>query len=125
MWQFYDEVTEDVMAELHDAFAMAMGGFPADVPVRPLVLEGGAGQTLVSTADRDNDVIVVGAGTRRGLRLGTRVARYCLRHADCNVLVVPAPRLARLGRPSVLARRLSRELNHSTGPGDTVEATSR
>ncbi|GIH21099.1 universal stress protein [Rugosimonospora africana] len=124
IWQFYDEVTQEVTAELRDAFAMAMGGLPADVAVRPLVLAGEPGQTLISVADRDNDLIVVGAGTRRGLRRGGRVARYCLRHASCDVLVVPAPRLARLGRTSTLTRRLSRELSRSTGSRGTVETIS-
>lgn len=124
IWQFYDEVTQEVTAELHDAFAMAMGGLPADVPVRLVVLAGEPGKTLISTVDRDGDLIVVGAGTRRGLRRGDRIARYCLRHARCGVLVVPVPRMARLGRPSTLARRLSRERSRFTGPGGTVETIS-
>lgn len=52
---------------------------------------GTPGPALVQIADREDDVIVVGAG-RRGLLhrgLGPSVGRYCLAHAGCPVLAVP------------------------------------
>ncbi|MBL1109928.1 universal stress protein [Streptomyces sp. 5-8] len=60
------------------------------VPMRPLVVQGAPGRALVATADRENDLLVVGAG-RRGLRraFSGRVSRHCLAHAVCPVLAVP------------------------------------
>ncbi|WP_225827911.1 universal stress protein [Streptomyces naphthomycinicus] len=60
------------------------------VPMRALVVRGAPGRALVATADRESDVLVVGAG-RRGLRraFSGRVSRHCLAHAACPVLAVP------------------------------------
>ncbi|GAA3137022.1 hypothetical protein GCM10010521_23980 [Streptomyces rameus] len=60
------------------------------VPMRPVVVRGAPGPALVATADREDDVLVVGAG-RRGLRraFAGRVSRHCLAHAVCPVLAVP------------------------------------
>lgn len=61
------------------------------------VLRGPAGEMLVRTADREDDLLVVGAGQhgllRRVLRPST--SRYCLVHATCPVLAVPPPPLRR------------------------------
>ncbi|MFF9153962.1 universal stress protein [Streptomyces sp. NPDC014846] len=60
------------------------------VPMRPVIVRGAPGRALVATADRDNDLLVVGAG-RRGLQraFSGRVSRHCLAHARCPVLAVP------------------------------------
>jgi nucleotide-binding universal stress UspA family protein len=60
------------------------------VPMRALVVRGATGRALVAIADRENDVLVVGAG-RRGLHraFSGRVSRHCLAHAVCPVLAVP------------------------------------
>ncbi|MBL1083041.1 universal stress protein [Streptomyces actinomycinicus] len=60
------------------------------VPMRAVVVRGAPGRALVATADRENDVLVVGAG-RRGLQraFSGRVSRHCLAHAVCPVLAVP------------------------------------
>jgi hypothetical protein len=61
------------------------------------VLRGPAGQVLVKSASATSDLLVIGAG-RRGAPLrptGGRVSRYCLHHANCPVLTVPPPTLAR------------------------------
>ncbi|MGW4567552.1 universal stress protein [Streptomyces sp. NPDC004561] len=60
------------------------------VPVHALVVRGAPGRALVAVADREDDVLVVGAG-RRGLQraFSGRVSRHCLAHAVCPVLAVP------------------------------------
>ncbi|MFF4576399.1 universal stress protein [Streptomyces sp. NPDC001410] len=60
------------------------------VPMHAVIVRGTPGRALVATADRDDDVLVVGAG-RRGLQraFSGRVSRHCLAHADCPVLAVP------------------------------------
>ncbi|MFE2103746.1 MULTISPECIES: universal stress protein [unclassified Streptomyces] len=60
------------------------------VPMHAVIVRGTPGRALVSTADRDDDLLVVGAG-RRGLQraFSSRVSRHCLAHADCPVLAVP------------------------------------
>nr|WSW48774.1 universal stress protein [Streptomyces sp. NBC_01001] len=50
------------------------------------------GPVLTRTADRDGDLLVVGARRRR-LLPGFSTARYCAAHAACPVLVVPLPTL--------------------------------
>lgn len=60
------------------------------VPMHPVVVRGAPGRALVATADREGDLLVVGAG-RRGLQraFSGRVSRHCLAHAVCPVLAVP------------------------------------
>ncbi|MFI9804187.1 universal stress protein [Streptomyces sp. NPDC052301] len=60
------------------------------VPMHPVIVRGAPGPALVATADREDDVLVVGAG-RRGLQraFSGRVSRHCLAHAVCPVLAVP------------------------------------
>src|SRR5271166_4028392 len=69
---------------LSDCVAAAWGGVPADVEVRQVVTRGTPGEVLVEIADRDDDLLVLGAGRRGPLAsIGQhgRVARYCLAHA--------------------------------------------
>ncbi len=100
------ELVDDAAVTVYGAFATALGGLPRDVDVRVLAPEGAVARALVELADRDDDLLVVGDCQRRGLRrLRSRsVARYCVRHAGCPVLVVPPPALARCS-----AHDLSRE----------------
>ncbi|MEU6507393.1 universal stress protein [Streptomyces sp. NPDC046942] len=60
------------------------------VPMCGVVVRGAPGPALVATADREDDVLVVGAG-RRGLHraFSGRVSRHCVAHAVCPVLAVP------------------------------------
>ncbi|MFF9586848.1 universal stress protein [Streptomyces achromogenes] len=86
-------------------------------------------------ADRENDVLVVGAG-RPGLRraFSRRVSRHCLAHAVCPVLAVPRLRSSRSCRPSTDATRgacASTSASCDRGParvapglGDTVPSTT-
>ena len=75
----------------------AVGAVPADLSVHAAGVDGSPGRALVAFADRDDDLLVVGDAQRGGIRrlVSGAVARYCLRHAVCPVLVVPAPALAR------------------------------
>ena len=110
-------VRELAEQELRRAFEEGLGGLPSDVPVEPWLIRGTPGAALVETADRCNDLLVIGAGRRGRLRhpLRASTARYCLAHAACPVIAVPPPRLqAELSSPHRLragADRLARELS--------------
>jgi nucleotide-binding universal stress UspA family protein len=83
--------------QLRDALIAVWGEVPDDPRVQPHIERGPAGWVLVNLARRPGDVLVVGAG-RRGpvARLAfSRVSRYCLAHADCPVIAIPPPALAR------------------------------
>ncbi|MEU5104918.1 MULTISPECIES: universal stress protein [unclassified Streptomyces] len=83
---------ERLLAALDDVFGAAGPG----VALHPLVARGAPGRALVEIADREDDVLVVGAGRRGRLRraLSRSVSRYCLAHATCSVLAVPPSPLA-------------------------------
>ena len=78
---------------LRAAWEQALGGVPEDLPVRLLAEQGRPGWVLTGLADRDDDLIVVGAG--RSGTLHRSVSRYCVARAHCPVLVVPTPDFAR------------------------------
>jgi nucleotide-binding universal stress UspA family protein len=82
---------------LQDALIAVWGEVPDDPLVQPRVERGPPGRVLVALACRPDDVLVVGAGRRGALaRLAfPRVSRYCLAHAQCPVLAIPPPALAR------------------------------
>jgi nucleotide-binding universal stress UspA family protein len=86
--------------QITDCVAAAWGGMPADVPTSLIVARGPTGRILVGLGERDDDVLVVGAGRRGPLaRLGHgRVVRYCLTHARCPVLAIPPASLERYAR---------------------------
>jgi nucleotide-binding universal stress UspA family protein len=88
------------------AFAEALGGVPPDLSLRIIVREGHPARTLVATADRESDLIVIGGcGTRRLTRpRSTAIARFCAREAGCPVVIVPPNALARAARAERLAR---------------------
>ncbi|MEU9454154.1 universal stress protein [Streptomyces sp. NPDC048277] len=78
---------ERLLGVLDDVFG---GAGPSGVPLHGLLVRGTPGPALVETADRDEDILVVGAGRRGWHRaFSGRVARYCLAHAHCPVLAVP------------------------------------
>jgi nucleotide-binding universal stress UspA family protein len=85
------------MRTLRAAWDDAMGGVPADVHVFLRAERGRPGWVLTGLATLDTDLIVVGAGRSGPLRRLTHrsVARYCVARAECRVLVVPPPPLAR------------------------------
>jgi nucleotide-binding universal stress UspA family protein len=92
--------------QLRDALIAVWGEVPDDPLVQPHVERGPAGWVLVNLACRPDDVLVVGAGRRGALgRLAfSKVSRYCLAHAQCPVMAVPPPALARELRHGPLAR---------------------
>jgi nucleotide-binding universal stress UspA family protein len=82
---------------LTDALDAACGGIPMGVDVASVIIRGAPGPALVNIANRDGDVLVVGAG-RRGVLSRIwhgQVSRYCLSHARCPVLAIPHPATAR------------------------------
>jgi nucleotide-binding universal stress UspA family protein len=91
--------------QLHDALIAVWGEPPDDPMVQPHVERGPAGWVLVTLACRPGDVLVVGAGRRGTLaRMAfSKVSRYCLAHAQCPVLAIPPPALARELRHARLA----------------------
>ncbi|QIY72665.1 universal stress protein [Streptomyces sp. RLB1-33] len=82
-----------LLAALDTAFGDAGPG----IPYRGLVVRGTPGRALVETADRADDLLVVGPGCRGRLHrsLFPSVARYCLAHAVCPVLTLPPSPLSR------------------------------
>ncbi|MFF3419700.1 universal stress protein [Streptomyces sp. NPDC002698] len=77
---------ERLLAALDTAFGEAGPG----IPFQGLTVRGTAGRALVEAADRADDLLVIGAGSRGAMRaLFPSVARYCVAHATCPVLAVP------------------------------------
>lgn len=111
----YSQAVE-AAAIIDRAFADTMGGEPADLPVRTVLVPDSPGPVLVEYACRDHDLLVIGAGRRRfPFRWrASPVVRYCLRRALCPVLVVPPPPLTRAGSPRALLRELRREIDQLT-----------
>jgi nucleotide-binding universal stress UspA family protein len=96
------------------AFEQAFGGYPEGMRIQGRVVRGDAGQALVRTADRPDDLLVVGTGRRGRLRrmFHGAVSRYCLAHARCTVLAVPPSELLdtleralRVGDPMAMLAR--------------------
>jgi nucleotide-binding universal stress UspA family protein len=100
-FQFSDELTKDchgiACRRLRDALVAVWGEVPDEPMVQAHVERGPAGWVLVNIARRPGDLLVVGAGRRSALgRIAfAKVARYCLARAQCPVLAVPPPALAR------------------------------
>jgi len=93
------------LQRLRDALIAVWGELPDDPLVQPHLERGPAGRVLVNLACRPGDVLIVGAGRRATLArmAGSRVSRYCLAHAQCPILAIPPPALARELRHSRLA----------------------
>lgn len=91
------EIGDDSRLVVERAFAAACGGRPTDVEVTIVTPLGDTGPVLARTANRPDDILVVG-NARHGLfhRIANgAVARYLARHATCPVLLVPPPDLIR------------------------------
>jgi len=73
------------------AFGAVAGGMPLDMRISIETPEGDPAVALIALANQTGDVIVV--GTRSGYPaqrlIHGSVSRYCSRHANCPVLVVP------------------------------------
>jgi nucleotide-binding universal stress UspA family protein len=93
--RLYQEWEDGAWQRLWGALDTAFGGLPSGLRVQPAIAQGTPGWTLVSAASRPDDVLVIGMGRKgRASRLwhGT-VSRYCLAHATCPVVAIPAPEL--------------------------------
>ncbi|MHC3469551.1 universal stress protein [Streptomyces sp. 7R007] len=77
-------------------FEQALGGVPHDVRVHPVAVVGPPGPVLVAVAHREDLLVVGKPHARRPRRLWpwrwfrSSTHRYCVRHATCPVLTVPA-----------------------------------
>jgi len=82
---------------LRTALDEAFGGMPDGLVVDPVIVRAPPGPALVCTADRPADLLVVGCGGwgRLACTFHGSVGRYCLAHARCPVLAVPAPDMIR------------------------------
>ena len=94
--------------KLQDALIAVWGEIPDDPMVEPRIERGPAGWVLVSLACHPADVLLVEAGRRSaaGWMTPPKVTRYCLAHAQCPVLAIRPPELARELRHGRLARML-------------------
>jgi nucleotide-binding universal stress UspA family protein len=92
--------------QLRDALIAVWGEVPDDPLVQPRVERGPAGRVLVNLACHPDDVLIVGAGRRGapGRLVFSGVGRYCVAHAQCPVMAVPPPALAREFGHGQLAR---------------------
>lgn len=77
-------------ARLDSVLGLAFDGFPEGIRIRPLVLRAEPGGALVATADRRDDLLVVGSGrhARQPQSVPGSVTGYCWAHAVCEVLIV-------------------------------------
>lgn len=99
------DAADRLLAVLDSAFGDTGPGVPFQGPV----VRGSAGRALVETADRPDDLLVIGAGPRGPFRgLFPSVTRYCVAHAACPVLTVPPSPLE--GELAALHRRISLRL---------------
>jgi nucleotide-binding universal stress UspA family protein len=117
---------DDAWQRLWAALDAAFGGLPAGIATQPVVLRGKPGKVLAGLARQPGDILVVGAGRRGRLRrlLCCTVSRYCLANADCPVLAVPPPTLARQAGHSVRGWAFRRRLNLPAGVARLPEITA-
>ena len=113
-----EESRNQACRRLRDALVAVCGEIPNDPMVEPHIERGPAGWVLVSLACQPTDVLLVGSGRRSaaGWMRSSTMTRYCLAHAQCPVLAVPPPELAReLGHG-----RLARMLRHRSLSAEQV-----
>lgn len=94
------ELEHSARGRLESVVELAFDGFPQGVRILPRVLRSEPGRALVATADRPQDLLVVGTGRHGNGRpqgvLHGSVARYCWSNATCEVLIVPPNELLEL-----------------------------
>ncbi|MGW3076569.1 MULTISPECIES: universal stress protein [unclassified Kitasatospora] len=97
------ELEHAARRRLDVAFEQAYGGYPSDLVIHPLVVNAEPGPALVGAVTGPEDLLVLGAATRRRLdrlRHGS-VARHCRHRAGCRVVEVsPSALLTRLELPA-------------------------
>ncbi|MFD3376741.1 MULTISPECIES: universal stress protein [unclassified Streptomyces] len=104
------DLRQEAGTRLLTALDRAFGEAGPGARFQGLIAQGSPGRALVESADRADDLLVIGAGCRGRLQraLFPSVARYCLAHAACPVLAVPPSPLA--GDLATLHRRVSLRL---------------
>jgi nucleotide-binding universal stress UspA family protein len=97
-WEANNDVTQ--------AFAEAGGGVPDDIDVAIELKPGSVALVLTEIASDPTDVLVIGGTSRPRPWSGRHaaVARRCSWLANCPVIVVPQPALARAASPRKLKR---------------------
>lgn len=109
------EVDEaDARRLVDQTFVETLGGYPQDLTTETVVLPDYPGPALVTLADKDDDLLVLGSGRRNRRGSTSRTVRYCAAWAACPVLVVPPPQLARTVSQRALLRQLRREIDDMT-----------
>ncbi|MGE5156245.1 MAG: universal stress protein [Betaproteobacteria bacterium] len=91
-------ITVQAEAEIDECFVDALGGRPTDIDIESVVEPGPAGRLLCVTANRADDMLVIGGSTRRPAWrwfAPARTARRCAQSATCPVTVIPEPIMAR------------------------------
>ena len=81
----FDQLRWETGRRLRDAVAAVTGPQPTET----LVLEGDPGGALVDLSAA-TELLVLGRSSRTGRRLSGSITRYCLLHAHCPVVLVPA-----------------------------------
>jgi nucleotide-binding universal stress UspA family protein len=102
-WQLHLEDT--TRAYVHEAFDAALGALPADVDIVVSTSAGSTTGALMDAVSGSGDLLVLGAPASRWRH--SRTVRGCTRAAECPVIVVPAPDLAREWRRLPLRRIVS------------------
>ena len=106
------EMTVALTKQVTTAFHESLGCVPTDLSVHVIVEVGPVDLVLRAAADRPDDLVVVGACTRRRLGALTHGAtlRRTLRSAICPVVIIPPPVMARLGSTTRLGRHAIAEV---------------
>jgi nucleotide-binding universal stress UspA family protein len=105
-----DVLTKKAKECIRKVFNEALGGLPAGLKIESVICDAEVATALIKIADQVDDLLVIGgSGGRRliGWRRA-RVARRCSREANCPVVIVPPPAMARRS-VNRLAREVVRE----------------
>jgi nucleotide-binding universal stress UspA family protein len=85
-----NHLAEEARQYLIETINAALGGIPHDVAVRMVVREGLVADALLAYADREDDLLVLGASPRGWpWPWGDGTVRRCVQRARCAVTVVP------------------------------------
>jgi nucleotide-binding universal stress UspA family protein len=98
--------------EIDECFVDAVGGRPTDIDIEVVVEPGPAGRLLCTTANRAEDLLVIGGSSRRPAwrrRAPARTARQCAQSATCPVTVIPEPIMASSGPLGHLGRGIAHD----------------
>lgn len=112
-FQLFDRAASEILAE---AFDIAAGGVPRDIDCSLLVREGRTSDVLLSAANRDDDLLVVGASRHGPWWPFGQTVSQCAHRAGCLVVVVPRSALVRAAPARKLVRELHRELDRMERP---------